>query len=135
MTSKSFTSRMAELDAIVEKCVGKGAFAVGVVRDASNRTNRDWRWWGVQIEQTNVDGSESRRATATITLRSTQAGEPGSFDAQWRAQVWQGVGQDTFRQEGTRELDWQLPTPELLRNEMGALLDKARSAILSRTRT
>ena len=135
MAIQSFAGRMAELDAIVEQCAGIGPFAVGVVRDASNRSTRDWPWWGVQIEQTHFDGSENRRATATITLRSTQSGEPGSFEAQWTAQVWQGVGRDTFRQAGKRDLDWHSPTPELLRDKMGVLLEEARSAILARTRT
>jgi len=135
MISQSFANRIVELDAIVEECAGRGPFAVGVVRDVSNRTNRDWPWWGVQIEQTHIEGSESRRATATITLRSTQSGEPGSLDAEWRAQIWQGVGQDTFRREGRRELDWQSPTPELLQQEMTALLRQAKSALSSRIHT
>jgi hypothetical protein len=129
MTTHSFKDHMAELDAIVAKCTSQGPFGTGVVRDASNRSNRDWPWWGVKIEQTQVDGSESRRVTATITLRSAQSGEPGPFEAEWRAQVWQGVGTDTFRQVETRPLKWDLPTPEMLQATMAELLSEAKSAI------
>jgi hypothetical protein len=124
-----FEARIAELDAVVAACAGRGPFGIGVVRDASNRSNREWPWWGVQIEHTQVDGSVSRRATATITLRSTQSDEPGSFDGQWRAQVWQGSGKDTFREDGAEDLEWSLPTPEMLQDVMAALLSRAKSII------
>lgn len=123
----SFEARIAELDTVVAECAGRGPFGIGVVRDASNRSNREWPWWGVQIEHTQVDGSVSRRATATVTLRSTQSGEPGSFDAQWRGQVWQGSGVDTFREDGTQDLEWSSPTPEMLQDVMETLLRKAKS--------
>lgn len=131
MTTHSFERRMAELDAIVAKCIGQGLFVTAVVRDASNRSNRDWPWWGVEIEQTQVDGSESRRVTANITLRPTQSGEPGSFEAEWRAQVWQGGGTDTFRRVGAHSLEWDLPTPEMLCATMAELLSEAKSVIPS----
>lgn len=130
----SFDDRMAELDAIVAQCARHGAFETGVVRDASNRSNRDWPWWAVEIEQTQVDGSEKRRVTATITLRSTQSGEPGSFDASWRAQVWQGVGTDVFRRTGECPLDWCSPTPEMFQETMEALLEEAKSCVPGWTR-
>jgi hypothetical protein len=85
--SPSFEARIAELDAILAQCREEPPFSTAVVRDASNRLNREWPWWGVEIEQTQVDGADSRRVTATVTLRSTQSEEPGSFDAKWRAQV------------------------------------------------
>jgi hypothetical protein len=100
-----------------------------VVRDASNRSNREWPWWGVKIEHTQVDGSVSRRSTAIITLRSNPSGEPGSFDAEWKAQIWQGSGRDTFREQGAQDLDWSMPTPEMLQDTMAALLNKAQSVI------
>lgn len=128
MTS-SFETRFAELDAVVAACAGRGPFGIGVVRDASNRSNRDWPWWGVQIEHTQVDGSVSRRASATITLRSTQSGEPGSFHGEWRGQVWQGSGEDMFRVEGANDIEWSVPTPEMLEHAMEALLTKAKAAI------
>jgi hypothetical protein len=125
----SFTARMAELDAVVAKCAGHAPFETGVVRDASNRSSRDWPWWGVQIEHTEVDGSVSRRATATVTLRSTQSGEPGSYDGEWRAQVWQGSGTDTFRECETRDLGSSTPTPAALQETMSTLLKKAKSVL------
>jgi hypothetical protein len=133
MTSQMFSQRMADLDAIVEQCSGRGPFATGAVRDASNRSNRDWPWWGVEITQTEIEGSENRRATACVTLKSTQAGEPGAFEADWRAQVWQGVGQDIFSQRGSMPIDWQQPTPTMLQETMAALLQEAQSAISRRS--
>ena len=127
--SPSFKTRMAELDAIVGKCAGQGPFSTGAVRDASNRSEREWPWWGVKIEHTQVDGSVTRRATAIVTLRSTQSGEPGSFDGEWRAQAWQGSGTDTFRADGTQELGWSRPTPQMLQDAMASLLAKAKSVI------
>jgi hypothetical protein len=120
---------MAELDAVVAECRGRGPFAIGEVRDASNRTNRDWPWWGVKLEHTQVDGSVSRRATAIITLRSTQTGKPGSFEAEWIAQIWQGSGVDTFRRVGAEVLEWTMPTPAMLQDTMTTLLNKAARAI------
>ena len=129
MTSQSFASRVAELDAVVERCMGQGPFKVGEVRDASNRSNRDWPSWGVQIEQTHIDGSETVRVIAKLALNATPDGAPGSLEASWRAQVWQGVGPDTFRQDGTEPFESQHPTPKLLQETMAALLRSARAAI------
>lgn len=125
----AFEARMAELDAVLAQCREVAPFSTSIVRDASNRSNREWPWWGVSVEQTSVDGSESRRVTATVTLRSTQSEEPGSFDAEWRAQVWQGVGEDTFRQHHRYELDWDLPTPEVLRDLVSRLLVEAKASL------
>lgn len=125
----AFEARIADLDAVVAACAGRGPFGTGVVRDASNRSNREWPWWGVQIEHTQVEGSVNRRATATVTLRSTESEGPGSFDAQWRAQVWQGSGTDTFCEDGAQALEWTLPTPEMLQDLMEALMSKAKAVI------
>lgn len=123
-----FASRMRELDALVEQCRLHTSFA-GVMRDTSNRSERDWPWWSIEIEQTDTDGSETRRATATIRLNSTQAGEPGSFEGRWMARIWQGVGVDTFRETGGWPLAWERPTPQMLEDTMTALLDAAHVAI------
>lgn len=120
---------MTELDAIVEQCRGRGTFAKGFVRDSSNRSNREWPWWGVQIEQTYDDGLEKRRAIATVRLNSTISGEPGSFHAWWLVRVWQGVSVDSFREEGGWPLNWEQPSPQLLDETMAALLQEAQTAI------
>lgn len=124
-----FVSRMTELDELVEQCRGHAPFGNGVVRDTSNRSGRDWPWWSVQIEQTEEVGSDTRRVSATIRLHSTQGGQPGTFEGEWLARVWQGVSVDSFRAKGGWPLPWENPTPQDLQYAMIALLDAARAAI------
>lgn len=101
----------------------------GVVRDTSNRSGRDWPWWSVQIEQTEEHGSGKRRLSATVRLNARQNGEPGSFEAEWLARIWQGVSADSFRAAGGWPLTWEQPTPQDLQNAMMALLNAAGAAI------
>ena len=129
MTPDPFTERMRELDALVEECRGRAPFSDGIVRDTSNRSNRDWPWWSVEVEQSDDDGFEKRRATATVRLNSNQNGEPGSFEGQWLARVWQGVSVDSFREQGGWPLVWERPTAKTLEEAMTALLAAARAAI------
>jgi hypothetical protein len=124
-----FAHRMAELDAIVERCRGHGPFEGGTVRDTSNRSNRDWPWWSIEVAHTDVDGQEKRRVTATVALKSTQTGDVGAFEARWRAEIWTGVSPDSVDERGGRQLDWQLPTPEMLQQEIEALLHAGQLAI------
>jgi hypothetical protein len=132
MTS-NFARRMAELDAILERCRGRGPFAIGTMRDTSNRSNRDWPWWSIEVAHTAIDGAEKRRVTATVTLKSTQAGEVDSFEAGWRAEIWTGVSPDSFDEEGSWPLDWVLPTPEMLQGTVRALLEAGETAIAQAT--
>jgi hypothetical protein len=125
----TFATRMSELDALVERCCKHAPFADGVVRDTSNRSKRDWPWWSVEIEQTDSDGLESRRVSATVRLNATQTGEPCSFEGEWRARVWQGVSVDSFRAKGGWPLPWEHPTPQNLQDTMIALLDAAHAAV------
>lgn len=129
MTFDPFAHRMRELDALIEECRGRGSFANGVVRNTSNRSERDWPWWSVEIEQTEDDGSEKRRAIATIRLNSTQTGAPGAFEGQWLARVWQGASVDSFREKGGWPLFWERPTPQVMEDTIRALLDAAHATI------
>ena len=131
----AFTARMSELDDLIERCREQAPFAGRVVRDTSNRSGRDWPWWSVEIEQTDEDGAEKRRVTATVRLNSTQTGESGSFEGKWLARVWQGVSVDSFRAKGGWPLAWQQPTPKDVQDAMTALLDAAQASIFQdRTR-
>ena len=125
----SFSYRMAELDALVDECRGKGAFATGIVRDTSNRSNRDWPWWSVEIEQAQDDGPENCRTQAEIMLISPAPGVPSVFEARWRVRIWQGVSTDSFRQSGSWPLDWNTPSARGLDEAMAALFAEARTAV------
>lgn len=122
-------ARISELDELVEQSRGLAPFADAVVRDTSNRSGRDWPWWSIQIEQTKDDGADKRRVSATVRLNSTQTGEPGSFEGEWLARVWQGVSEDSFRARGTLPLLWERPTSKALQDAMNALLDAAHAAM------
>jgi hypothetical protein len=116
------------------KPVADTPFAENVVRDSSNRSSRDWPWWSVAIEQTNEDGSDKRRISATVRLNSTHTGEPGSFEGEWLARVWQGVSVDSFRAKGGWPLPWEQPTMKDLQDAMSALLDAAQASIIEERR-
>lgn len=120
---------MAGLDAILAQCRDQPPFTTGIVRDISNRTNRDWPWWGVEIEQTQLDGAETRRATATISQRSNQDMSPGRYEATWRVRIWTGVSEDSFSQRRTIELEWSDITAEHMTAKMTELLDEANAVI------
>jgi len=120
---------MADLDALVEQCRGKGVFAVGIVRDTSNRSNRDWPWWGIEVEQTNDDGLEKRRRAAEIILNAPAPGVPSVFKGRWRARIWQGVSVDSFTERGDRSFAWATPSAEELLDALGSLLDEAEEAL------
>jgi hypothetical protein len=124
-----FLSRMAELDLVVEHCRGKGAFALGIVRDTSNRSNRDWPWWGIQIERTDDDGSERQRRAVEIRLFAPMGALSSRFEARWTARIWQGIGTDSFRESGSRQLPWDTPLAHELDAEMTALFAQADAAI------
>lgn len=125
----AFATRMSELDKLIEQCRGHTPFADGVVRDTSNRSDRDGPWWSVQIEQTDEHGSDKRRVSATVRLNAAQNGAPGAFEGEWLARVWQGVSIDSFRATGGWPLSWEQPTPRDLQDAMTALLAAASAAI------
>lgn len=129
MPSVLFEARMAELDELVEQCRGELPLSSCVIRDTSNRTNRDWPWWSVEAQQTQESGSEKRRAIASVRLGSTKDGAPGEWEAFWQARVWQGVSEDSFRRQGSWRLAWQEPTPAQLKETITLLLAEAHAAI------
>jgi hypothetical protein len=59
----------------------------------------------------------------------TQTGDVGAFEARWRAEIWTGVSPDSVDERGGWQLDWQLPTPEMLQQEIEALLHAGQLAI------
>lgn len=120
---------MADLDALVEQCRGKGVFAVGTIRDTSNRSNRDWPWWGIEVEQTRDDGPEKQRRTAEIVLNAPAQGVPSVFSGRWSARIWQGVSADSFTERGDMSFAWDTPSAEELRDALGAMLDEADKAL------
>jgi hypothetical protein len=120
---------MQALDALVDQCRHEFPFTTGVVRDESNRSDRDWPWWRIAIEQTQELGTEKRRAIASVALNSTQAGEPGSFEAAWLVRIWDGVGEDTFRERNSRPLECADLTATQLKETMATLLSEANAAI------
>ncbi|MGH6781290.1 MAG: hypothetical protein ACREB5_04195, partial [Sphingomonadaceae bacterium] len=67
-----FEARMAELDTLILECHGREPFCSGVVRDTSNRSNRDWPWWSVEVEHSQVDGATLKTAQSLITAFETQ---------------------------------------------------------------
>jgi hypothetical protein len=127
--SGAFATWVSELDELVDQCRGRAPFSDGVVRDTSNRSGRDWPWWSVQIEQTDEDGFDKCRVSATVRLSATQTGEPDSFAGEWLARVWQGVSIDSFYARGGWPLQWGHPTAQDLQEAMIALLDAAHAAI------
>ncbi|MEN3748870.1 hypothetical protein TPR58_16970 [Sphingomonas sp. HF-S3] len=124
-----FACQMRTLDALLDECRQHAPFVGNVVRDTSNRSNRDWPWWSVQVEQTDEDGRDTRRISATVRLNATQAGEPGSYEGVWIARVWQGVSADSFRAKGGWPLPWTQPSSQDLRDAMAALLEAGKAAI------
>jgi len=130
MMSDSFALRMAELDMLLEQCREHSPFADSVIRDTSNRSGRDWPWWSVEIERTEVNVQEKRRISAEIRLNSTQEGEPGSFEAIWMARAWEGVSADSFRARGSWPLAWNRPAPADLQATMIALLNTAQGSFV-----
>jgi len=120
---------MARLDELVEQCRAHPPFIGATVRDTSNRPKRDWPWWSVQIERSGEENSNNIRVSATVRMNSTQAGEPGSFEGEWLARVWQDVSVDSFRAQGGWPLHWEALTPQELQDTMIALLDAATAAI------
>lgn len=129
MSFQAFIARMAELDAMVDACRNEPPFSTSIVRDTSNRTTRDWPWWEIQLEHTQIDGSESRRAYASISLQSTREMAPGRYKARWRARIWTGASTDTFNQQKEIELDWTDVTADLLKRTMMSLLSEADAVI------
>ena len=128
--TRAFKTRMAELDALILKCRGREPFCSGVVRDTSNRSNRDWPWWSVEVEHSQVDGADNRRATATVTLTSTQAGEPGSFQAEWAARTWRSTGgAETEIARGSIDVPWERATVDSLPAIVTTLLNEAKAVI------
>jgi hypothetical protein len=120
---------MAELDAIVVECRGHGPFANGSVKDTSNRSNRDWPWWSVEIERTQEDGPDKRRTQAEIILNSPAPGVPSAFEARWLVRIWQGVSTDSFRQGERWTLAWDKPTRKDFEETMIALFAAADQAV------
>lgn len=129
MQTSAFRDRMAALDEVVAKCLDEEPFKGRVVRDTSNRTGRDWPWWGIQVEETQRDGSDSRRVSAEITLASTIDLGIGAYQEAWRAQAWIGVGGNTFSKHEKRELPWDVPTPEVLQATISGLLAEAKAEL------
>lgn len=119
---------MAELDAIIAQCRGRGAFADGIVKDTSNRSNRDWPWWSVEIERTREDGDEKCRFQAEIMLNSPARGVPSVFKARWLARIWRGVTTDSFRQQESWPLAWETPCPDDIQAAMTDLFTAAEVA-------
>ncbi len=124
-----FTSQMRVLDALLDECRQHTPFVGNVVRDTSNRSNRDWPWWSVEIELTDEDGADKRRVSATVRLNSMQTGEPGSYEGEWLARVWQGESADSFRAKGGWPLPWTQPSSQNLQGAMAALLEAGKVAI------
>jgi len=122
---------MAQLDAIAASCLGKGVFAKGVVRNTSNRTRRDWPWWGIAIERTEDDGIETRRLLAEIRLMAPGPDITSGFEGRWSARVWRGVSPDRFSAKGSWPLNWQMPSEEDFEAAMGDLLRAAEAALVS----
>jgi len=100
-------------------------FATGVIRDTSNRSNRDWPWWGIQIERTDDDGLEKRRRTAEITLNAPAPGVASVFKGRWSTRIWQGVSADSFTARGGWSLPWETPSAKELDDALAALLSEA----------
>ena len=128
--SDTFALRMAELDMLVEQCREYAPFADCVIHDTSNRSGRDWPWWSIEVERTEVNVQEKRRISAEILLNSTQEGEPGSFEATWIARAWEGVGADSFRAKGSCPLAWNRPAPADLQAALIALLNAAECSFV-----
>jgi hypothetical protein len=100
-----FVAHMALLDDLIARCQRDGIFGEAIVRDTSNRSGRDWPWWGVKIERTDDDGARRQRVTAEIHLNAPAPGTPSRFEARWSARIWYGTSEDSFRAVGS----WPLP--------------------------
>ncbi|WP_342251154.1 hypothetical protein [Sphingomonas sp. OTU376] len=124
-----FASQMRVLDALLDECRQHSPFVENVVRDTSNRSNRDWPWWSVEVELTDEDGADKRRVSATVRLNSTQTGEPGSYVGEWRARIWEGMSVDSFRAKGGWPLPWTRPSSQNLQEAMATLLEAGKIAI------
>jgi len=124
-----FAGQMARLDALLAECVATGAFGDAAVRDISNRSGRDWPWWGVAVTRTTGDGIDRRRIAAELTLHPAASGVPATWHASWGAREWRDVGTDDFRQNGDWTPEWTEPTAADLAETMHALLAAADRAV------
>lgn len=124
-----FASQMRFVDGLLNECRQHSPFVGNVVRDTSNRSNRDWPWWSVEVELTDEDGVDKRRVSATVRLNSTQTGEPGSYEGEWLARIWQGVSVDSFRAKGGWPLPWTRPSSQNLQEAIAALLQAGKVAM------
>lgn len=127
-----FVARMAELDATLALCRGKGIFATGVVRDTSNRSSRDWPWWGVAIERSEEHDLETRRLVAEIRLMAPGPRVALKFEGLWSVRVWRGLSPDRFSAKGNWALNWDTPSEGDFEAAMEDLLGAARSALADR---
>ncbi|KQM28799.1 MULTISPECIES: hypothetical protein [unclassified Sphingomonas] len=125
----AFVDRMRTLDSFAAQCRDSALFATAVVRDTSNRTGRDWPWWGLRLERTDLVDLEYRRVSAEIRLDAPAPGTASMFKGRWSARIWREASTDSFRADGDRMLPWEWPSaPELL-VAFGALLGDAERAI------
>lgn len=126
MSEAAWDARVTELDAVLAAC----AFPDATVRDSSNRSNRDWPWWSVDVVQRREDYPDTQRATAIVRLNATRDVQPGDYDARWRGEVWSGSNTNSLDRHGNWPLPWRdVPTPEQLQAVIADLLDHAWLAI------
>jgi hypothetical protein len=124
-----FVARMALLDDLIALCRREGIFGDDIVRDASNRSGRDWPWWSVKVERTDEDGALRQRMTVEIYLNAPAPGTPSRFEARWSARIWYGTSEDSFRASGSWPLPWDVPQTKDIQMTVASLFQKAAAAI------
>jgi hypothetical protein len=127
---EAFQARMQALNALLAAVRGQGVLADIDVRDASNRSNRDWPSWEVEFSHTYAHGVESCRIAATIAQAYSMQEEIGALTGSWRSEVWIGVAPSRLDLRGAQLLtDGDLATPAAFLEVVATLLDYARLAL------
>ncbi|GAB3635164.1 hypothetical protein GCM10027422_07540 [Hymenobacter arcticus] len=121
---------MLALNTLLAAVRGQDVLAGTDVRDASNRSNRDWPLWEVEFSHTYAHGVESCRIAATIAQACSVQEEIGALTGSWRAEVWIDVAPNRLDLRGSQLLaDGDLATPTAFLAVVVTLLDYARMAL------
>lgn len=131
--NESFLQRIDELSALFEQCRDSGAFGSATFRDWSNRSNRDYQFWRIAVDCTEVSGSETQRKAAQLEVWEPAPDVPSTFKATWHAEIWRDSNTNNFNAGGSYTLPWEMPTAVELEEEIRTLLTKAQLALSNRS--
>ena len=131
-----YHEQVLALDAVLAAAQGRGVLAGADIRETSNRSNRDWPWWSVEVSHTYANGPENYRLAATVRQACTAELGIGEMEGSWRTEVWLDVGANRLDQSGRQLLVFgDLATPDTFLAVVEALLGHARTALVQASRS